>query len=65
MILASPFIFEIVFEAILKKLLVSSLFSVLTKQPLILQVLCTKSENARLVVQIDNAKLAADDFRTK
>ncbi|KAM6164178.1 keratin, type I cuticular Ha3-I-like [Rhynchocyon petersi] len=29
------------------------------------KMLCGKSENARLVVQIDNAKLATDDFRTK
>lgn len=29
------------------------------------QILCGKSENARLVVKTDNAKLAADDFRTK
>ncbi|XP_070339344.1 keratin, type I cuticular Ha3-I-like [Equus asinus] len=29
------------------------------------KILVSKSENARLVVQVDNAKLAADDFRTK
>ncbi|XP_038609553.1 keratin, type I cuticular Ha3-I-like [Tachyglossus aculeatus] len=29
------------------------------------KILLTKSENTRLVVQIDNAKLASDDFRTK
>ncbi|XP_027726211.1 keratin, type I cuticular Ha3-I-like [Vombatus ursinus] len=29
------------------------------------KILCTKSENTRLVVGIDNAKLASDDFRTK
>ncbi|XP_066222433.1 keratin, type I cuticular Ha4-like [Saccopteryx leptura] len=29
------------------------------------KILCSKSENARLVTQIDNAKLASDDFRTK
>ncbi|KAM8819052.1 keratin, type I cuticular Ha5 [Rhynchonycteris naso] len=29
------------------------------------KALCSKAENARLVVQIDNAKLATDDFRTK
>lgn len=36
----------------------------LTLEPLF-QILCAKSENARLAVKIDNAKLASDDFRTK
>ncbi|XP_012892798.1 PREDICTED: keratin, type I cuticular Ha3-II-like [Dipodomys ordii] len=29
------------------------------------KILCAKSENSRLLVQVDNAKLASDDFRTK
>ena len=29
------------------------------------QILCSKAENARLIIQVDNAKLAADDFRIK
>ncbi|EHB02847.1 Keratin, type I cuticular Ha3-I [Heterocephalus glaber] len=29
------------------------------------KILCNKAENARLVVEVDNAKLATDDFRTK
>ncbi|XP_038610179.1 keratin, type I cuticular Ha7-like [Tachyglossus aculeatus] len=29
------------------------------------KILCNKAETARLIVQVDNAKLAADDFRTK
>ncbi|XFG10990.1 hypothetical protein AB1E19_014614 [Capra hircus] len=29
------------------------------------KILCSKAENARLIIQVDNAKLAADDFRIK
>ncbi|XP_077020556.1 keratin, type I cytoskeletal 40 [Tamandua tetradactyla] len=29
------------------------------------KILCTKAENSRLAVQLDNCKLAADDFRSK
>ncbi|GAB1296809.1 Keratin, type I cytoskeletal 40 [Apodemus speciosus] len=29
------------------------------------KILCTKAENSRLAVQVDNCKLAADDFRSK
>ncbi|XP_016070547.1 PREDICTED: keratin, type I cytoskeletal 40 [Miniopterus natalensis] len=29
------------------------------------KILCTKAENSRLVIQLDNCKLAADDFRSK
>uniref|UniRef100_A0A8C3YKU0 Keratin 40 n=1 Tax=Catagonus wagneri TaxID=51154 RepID=A0A8C3YKU0_9CETA len=29
------------------------------------KILCTKAENSRLTVQLDNCKLAADDFRSK
>ncbi|XP_068923844.1 keratin, type I cuticular Ha4-like isoform X1 [Petaurus breviceps papuanus] len=29
------------------------------------KLLCSKSENSRLTMQLDNAKLAADDFKTK
>ncbi|XP_004390411.1 keratin, type I cuticular Ha7 [Trichechus manatus latirostris] len=36
-----------------------------TTEDLQQKILCAKSENNRLVVQIDNARLAVDDFRTK
>ncbi|XP_036878543.2 keratin, type I cytoskeletal 40 [Manis javanica] len=29
------------------------------------KILCTKAENSRIAVQLDNCKLAADDFRSK
>ncbi|XP_078293086.1 keratin, type I cuticular Ha8 [Panthera onca] len=29
------------------------------------KILCSKAENTRLIIQVDNAKLAADDFRIK
>ncbi|XP_019494135.1 PREDICTED: keratin, type I cytoskeletal 40 [Hipposideros armiger] len=29
------------------------------------KILCTKAENSRLAIQLDNCKLAADDFRAK
>ncbi|XP_004772830.2 keratin, type I cuticular Ha7-like [Mustela erminea] len=29
------------------------------------KILCSKAENTRMIIQVDNAKLAADDFRIK
>ncbi|XP_008539795.2 keratin, type I cuticular Ha8-like [Equus przewalskii] len=36
-----------------------------TMEELQQKILCSKAENARLIIQIDNAKLAADHFRIK